>query len=361
MEDQTNSPSLPNNASDKGNLIERIKRTKEQDWFIKNMIETYGILDWGVIADKFNKNFPGSPRSSKQCYYRWLKHIQPLLVSDSWSDKEDVELLLAHYRFRKNWSDISSVLNGRNRNSVKNRFYSIFRRVKHKIKKSDFSYTSNIDVLQIHYILLVMRNYLAEVTGTEYMTQMTSRDSIYKHLQQLTLEIVNDYAAKFQERTSSYGTIQELFENILIQSEPANTTTRLNLVVNIEIPEDSLEEIGGLVNAKTNDTEPMKTDIEAKSIFYRNESFESKVVEGSSIECTRNHSSNTFSADTTTATKAPGFHSEPEDFGFSEYIEQKYQIALPDSPEITKPAHSPIRAKKLFNFLYPLYTRDSIQ
>jgi len=326
MECQTNNPSLSNNTLDNGKCTEKVEWTKEQDWFIKNMIKTYGTRDWKVIAEKVNRRFPNSFRSSKQCRYRLLKYIKPSFMNDSWSDKEDVELLLAHYKFKKNWSDVSRVLGGRNRNSVRNRFYLIFRRVKHKIKKSDYSYTSNIDILQTHYILFVMKNYLSKAIGPEYMAQMASRDSTYKLLQQITLEMVTDYASKFQERTISYSCIQELFENILTEFEPAN----------IEIPEDPLEESS--INIGAMDEEPlavMETDIKAKGIFIDKEplSFESMAIEGPSIKRTQEYSPRIFSADTTATAKAPDFYAELEDFGFSEYIEKNYQTVPPDLPE----------------------------
>jgi len=319
--------------------IERTKWTQEQDFFIQSVVETYGTSDWNVVADNVNKKFPDTYKSARQCRLRWQKHIYPLLIKHPWSEKEEAELLLSHHKFKNRWSDISSALNGRNSNSVKNRFYTIFRKVKNKIKKGDYSYTSTSDLLQIHYILSVMMKYLSTSTGIENLARKAGKDFTNKLLQHINIETLIAYTTAFQEKTASCGTMQELFEQILSEAEPAKIT----------IPEEPLEEV-----KKTNNVispgrlEPMETESAGKPIIFISKDpspFENMTLGLPSATGMQKFSPCILSAGpaatAAAAIKAPCFQVEPDDLGFSEFTERSWQTTPPnemrDTIYITSP------------------------
>lgn len=337
MDDSISSASLKDESLDKLKPVERTKWTKEQDSFIQSMVETYGTSDWNVVADNVNKKFPDSFRSSRQCRLRWQKHIHPLLIKHPWSDREEAELLLAHHKFKNRWSDVSSSLHGRSNNSIKNRFYTIFRKVKNKIKKSDYSYTSKSDLLQTHYILSVMIDYLSTSTGPESLAQKAGKDFTCKLLQHISLEMLTTYAAEFQKKTASCGTMQELFEQLLADSEPAK----------LVLPEESLEETKKQENAGAVDSEqliPMETESPLKStvIICKDPSpFENMMLGPPSATGMQKYSPCILSAGpaaaAAAAAKAPCFQAEPDDLGFSEFTEKSWQDTPPNNMRETTP------------------------
>lgn len=328
MDDLTSYSYVNSDALNNNKHINKVKWTKAQDLFIKDMIETCGIKDWNAISNTFNKKFPTSLRSAKQCSLRWQKYIHPVLGSDPWSDKEEAELLSAHHKYKNSWSDISSALVGRSSNSVKTHFYTIFKRVISKIKKNDYSYTSNLELLQIHYILSIMQNCLPKVVDIKCITRGASTKITYKLLQSISPETITSYSNKFQELTVSCGSIQELFESILMESEPAN----------IMIPEETSEISTDAEAIPQLDTE-LNIEPEENPMGREVTALDGLVLELTDALDAKKPSPYTLStgsAETAaTSVKAFSLETEPEDFGFSDFVERTYQ-ATPNTASFSK-------------------------
>jgi myb proto-oncogene protein len=334
MEEALSNSSINDESLDKLRHVERTRWTQEQDLFIQDTVETYGTSDWNVVADNINKKFPNTHRSARQCRLRWQKHIHPLLIKHPWSEKEKVELLLAHHKFKNRWSDISSALNGRNNNSVKNCFYTIFRKVKNKIKKADYTYTSTSDLLQIHYILSVMKSYLSSLTGMKSIELKGGKDFSYKLLQHISIDMLTSYTAAFQEKTTSCGTMQELFEQMLSEAEPAK----------IVMPEEPLEETKKVENVEVVSPEqlvPVEAESPAKLMIFITKDpspFENMIL-GPPSATMQKYSPCILSAGPAAAAaaaiKAPCFQAEPDDLGFSEFTERSWQTTSPNETKDT--------------------------
>eukprot|EP00826_Nyctotherus_ovalis_P025986 TRINITY_DN2023_c0_g1_i2.p1 TRINITY_DN2023_c0_g1~~TRINITY_DN2023_c0_g1_i2.p1 ORF type:complete len:412 (-),score=99.02 TRINITY_DN2023_c0_g1_i2:107-1171(-) len=324
MEDSNSYSSFNDESLEKLKQTERAKWTKEQDLFIQSMVEMYGTSDWNVVADNVNKKFPGTFRSSRQCRLRWQKYIHPLLIKHPWSEKEEAELLLAHRKFKNRWSDISNALHGRKSNSIKNRFYTIFRKVKNKIKKNDYSFVSNAEALQIHYVLSVMKN--------DNLAQKTGKDFIYKLMQHVTSEMLEAYSVAFQEAAVACGTMQQLFEQILSESEPAK----------IVLPEESSEEAKELVVPEAaSPTQPMPMETESpckpEILMAKDPSPFENIMLGPPSATMHKYSPCILSAGPAAAAeaaaKAPCFQTEPDDLGFSDFTEKEWQANQQNEPK----------------------------
>eukprot|EP00826_Nyctotherus_ovalis_P031192 TRINITY_DN248_c0_g2_i20.p1 TRINITY_DN248_c0_g2~~TRINITY_DN248_c0_g2_i20.p1 ORF type:complete len:333 (+),score=38.98 TRINITY_DN248_c0_g2_i20:232-1230(+) len=291
-----------------------IRRT---EWTGKNLLlkkaaESCGTGGWSPAANHASKMASGTLRSSKQCRFRWQKHLHLLSLKDAWSEREEAELLLAYRRFRSNWPAISNALGGKSVSSIKNRLYLIFKKVKNKIKKRNYSLSSKSEILKMHYVLFVMKDYLARATGPEFLVQVASKDFICKLLKQITPEVLDTYITIFQEKAGFCGTMQELLEQIIMESEPAR----------IEIPEETVEEEAQL-DYTTSEPPPMESLAKHKELF----SCEATVLE--LPDDVHRYSRHISSADLTTAAEAPCFQTEPDNFGFSEFAERAWQAISP--------------------------------
>ena len=61
--------------------------------------------------------------------FRWHNHLNPDIKKDIWAPEEDDLIIESHKKHGSRWSEISKALPGRTDNSIKNRWYSMMRRV----------------------------------------------------------------------------------------------------------------------------------------------------------------------------------------------------------------------------------------
>lgn len=54
------------------------------------------------------------------------EEVVVFLCRGSWTDEEDYELICLFLRFGKKWSKMAKHIQGRNENSIKNRFFLMF-------------------------------------------------------------------------------------------------------------------------------------------------------------------------------------------------------------------------------------------
>ncbi|CAD8143007.1 unnamed protein product [Paramecium octaurelia] len=124
----------------------------EEDDIIRSlMIQQEEKHIWTQIAlELYNHNNGQYVRTPKQVRERWMNYLNPKLNKSSWTDQEDNQLLQLVVNSGKRWSLISSLLQGRTENQVKNRYKSLI----HKIFKEE----DDDDIEEISAI----RQYLAK-------------------------------------------------------------------------------------------------------------------------------------------------------------------------------------------------------
>ncbi|CAD8197762.1 unnamed protein product [Paramecium pentaurelia] len=85
---------------------------------------------WTFIAlELYNKNGGQFIRTPKQVRERWMNYLNPKLNKANWTQKEDIQLLTNIVNHGKRWSQLSTLLQGRTENQVKNRFKSLMQKI----------------------------------------------------------------------------------------------------------------------------------------------------------------------------------------------------------------------------------------
>ncbi|CAK59986.1 unnamed protein product (macronuclear) [Paramecium tetraurelia] len=107
----------------------------EEDEIIRSLMK-YSIFSfdekhiWTHIAlELYNQNNGQYIRTPKQVRERWMNYLNPKLKKTNWSQQEDLQLLNMVVKNGKRWSLISSLLDGRTENQVKNRFKSLIQKI----------------------------------------------------------------------------------------------------------------------------------------------------------------------------------------------------------------------------------------
>jgi len=112
-------------------ITEPIKRKYwdlAEDEHLNTLVNKYGMNNWALISSHFNLKFKQHNRNGKQCRERYLNHLCPKISNDIWSEKEEIILFSKHMEFGNKWTKINKFLPNRTLNSIKNHFYSKFRK-----------------------------------------------------------------------------------------------------------------------------------------------------------------------------------------------------------------------------------------
>ena len=75
-------------------------------------------------------------RLARQCRERWLYQANPNILKEKWSQEEDFKLVELYQQFGSQWKKMSSLIEGRNDNQIKNRFNQ---NIKKRVMRGEFS------------------------------------------------------------------------------------------------------------------------------------------------------------------------------------------------------------------------------
>lgn len=119
----------------------KTKWNAEEDEVLVSFAEAAGLHNWAQAAKRLNQLFYEGRlvRQGKHCRERWFNHLDPNLNSKdytegAWTESEDIQLLTLHIKYGNSWSKIARKLNGRNDNSVKNRFNSLVKEARTSLR-----------------------------------------------------------------------------------------------------------------------------------------------------------------------------------------------------------------------------------
>lgn len=119
------SPSSPSDSSEPMELLQVGKRirhskrfTKEEDDILRSIARDKRNKTWKEIADML----PG--RTATQCRDRYNQYLSKDVVNRPWTPEEDQIIIEKYKIYGPRWVQISTYLNGRSGNNVKNRWNS---------------------------------------------------------------------------------------------------------------------------------------------------------------------------------------------------------------------------------------------
>jgi hypothetical protein len=106
-----------------GYFTPKIKFTKEEDHFLRSLVERFGSMNWRKIASHMGT------RNERQCRERWRNYLSPQ-VSDpqEWTPEEESRLVDAYSIIGPRWTFLASQFPGRSIFNVKNRLMMLQRR-----------------------------------------------------------------------------------------------------------------------------------------------------------------------------------------------------------------------------------------
>lgn len=186
--------------------------SKTQDEFLESLHEP---LDWNAVAERANSLFPDSWKTPEECSKRWESLVKGAETKEPWSTREEVRMLIAHNRYKNKWSEMGAVLKGRTNNTIKNKFYSIFRRVKGKILKADYAYSSKLELLEICYVVSLIEQYLAIQPLNPKPKGKRGKDFIFSLVHNLTPNAVRNFKEQVQKLANSRCNLDELFNELI--------------------------------------------------------------------------------------------------------------------------------------------------
>ena len=119
---------LIGNQIKKNSRKSKIKLRKGQwslneDRILKEWIKKNGPSNWQECG-RFIKG-----RNGKQCREHWNECLNPELVKGEWTAEEDFLIMYFYEKCNGSWRKIFNLFNGRNKNSIKNRFYCQLRKI----------------------------------------------------------------------------------------------------------------------------------------------------------------------------------------------------------------------------------------
>lgn len=106
--------------------------TIEEDRKLINWVKSEGATRWSQCAEYING------RNGKQCRERWFNTLNPKVKRGHWTYEEDYQIFFLFKVFGGKWSKINELFECRSENSIKNRFYSILRRIAAEKRKEQY-------------------------------------------------------------------------------------------------------------------------------------------------------------------------------------------------------------------------------
>ena len=198
----------------------RLEWSPEQESYLTLLASTHGAHNWNIIAEEMNANLVGTPKSSKQCRERWISKLDPAINRCPWAKQEEAQLILSHMKYQNRWCDITADLKGRHSNTIKNRFYAVFRRVKTRVQSLDYSCKTKLQLVEIHYIVSVMERYLANPLSPTEPKRKRGKDFLYTLVADIAPAQVAIYKAGLATRLPLNAPLEQLLGEILSSARP---------------------------------------------------------------------------------------------------------------------------------------------
>jgi len=189
-------------AASKVESTKAFEWTEEEDKFLKTIYTLGETRDWYQTALLMEIQFPGKYWTKEECKGRWNSILNTPDSKKSWSMRDELEILIVHKMCKNNWSSAAELLQGRSNNNIKNRFYSIFRKVTSKVKRMEVRYSCPIELLEILYILSLMELHIVNPSPIMVKKGRRGKNFIYNLMTNIYTKDIEKYKV---ELTKSIG------------------------------------------------------------------------------------------------------------------------------------------------------------
>ena len=98
---------------------------ESEDERLTNWISKHGAHNWVKCAEEVKT------RNGKQCREHWFNKLDENIKKGNWTSEDDL-LILKFYKKFESWKEIIPIFENRTINSIKNRFFSILRKIAFK-------------------------------------------------------------------------------------------------------------------------------------------------------------------------------------------------------------------------------------
>eukprot|EP00826_Nyctotherus_ovalis_P048691 TRINITY_DN5760_c0_g1_i3.p1 TRINITY_DN5760_c0_g1~~TRINITY_DN5760_c0_g1_i3.p1 ORF type:complete len:250 (+),score=71.07 TRINITY_DN5760_c0_g1_i3:237-986(+) len=129
-------------------------------------------------------------------------------------------MLMAHKKHKNKWLKIAKDFKGRSSNSIKNRFYSIFRGIKSKIKRMDLLYTSKLELFEGFYIISLIESYFERQVPAKGKKGRREEDFIFSLLKGLDRSEVKAYRTELSKHGIHDITLEEIQREVGGKNQP---------------------------------------------------------------------------------------------------------------------------------------------
>lgn len=107
--------------------------TPEEDKRLIDLVYYYGTMQWNVVAREFEGRTPRQVRD------RYCNYLSPLIKAETWSNKENRNLIALCESYGKHWNQLTKFFPGRTDTDLRNHYNLIVKHPKrymnHKAQK----------------------------------------------------------------------------------------------------------------------------------------------------------------------------------------------------------------------------------
>lgn len=194
------------------NKISTQNPNQQIDQFLHTLVDTHGKSCWEKVAREMKNTFPHMRWSAESCRQKWLEANDQSVFKHPWTEQEEIDMLIGYRRYQNKWSSISQALNKRDNNTIKNRFYSILRKVINKIKRNDLSCSSKLELLEALYMISLIEQCLQNPLSSAELRKKRGKNYLYSLLKLIKPEDIKKYKEDLQRQNGDEATLEKLWK-----------------------------------------------------------------------------------------------------------------------------------------------------
>lgn len=188
--------------------------SSDEDKFLKTLLTLGELNDWSQVTFLMSMQFPDKKWSTAECKERWNDIVNVPDSKKSWSMSDELEVLVVHKLCGNNWSAASELLQGRSNNSIKNRFYSIFRKIVSKVKRMETKYSCQIELLEILYILSLMKHHISNPSPFIIKKGRRGKDFIYNLMKNIYTENIEKFESLLNKLAGKSLSLDQIWTEV---------------------------------------------------------------------------------------------------------------------------------------------------